>query len=256
VRRRILGVTAKSSGRAERTKPRTQPGVARRGARAPAGPPDPTLLAAGELRKSGDTRRRIMDAAVHCLANYGYAGVNAVTVAEQAGLTRPAMLYHFPTRISLIEAAINYVVLQRIARFEAALADAVHLPQRARRSIEQAWEENHTPLYRAYCELANAARTDPDLEAVFAPAMRAYDRARRESAARLFPPEVQAQPGYHLRRDVTRFLLDGMAEHGWMIEDEPRRRARLLAFLKVLADAPEAQTLLRKAIALADAHEA
>lgn len=209
-------------------------------------PPDPTRLAEGELRKSGDTRRRILEAAVHCLATYGYAGTNAVTVAEQARLTRPAMLYHFPTRMALIEATVNFVTRERIAQFEAAVRKVLPLHDSVEIAIDMAWAQNQTPLYRAYCELANAAKTDPDLAAVFAPAMAAYDRARRASANQLFSPAQQAAAGFHLRRDVVRFLLDGIAEHGDMIEDAAVRRDAVIAFLKTLVLEPEGDALLRK----------
>ncbi len=84
--------------------------------------PDPTDLESGELRKSADTRRRIMDATVHCLAHFGYAGTNAITVAELAKMTHSALLYHFPTRMDLIGAAIHYVTLRRIEMFEVAMS--------------------------------------------------------------------------------------------------------------------------------------
>jgi len=213
--------------------------------------PDPTKLAEGELRKSGETRRRIMEAAVGCLADYGYAGTNAVTVASRAGLTRPAMLYHFPTRLALIEATIHYVVRQRIESFEAAVAANPPRGGNIARAIEMAWAQNQTPLYRAYCELSSAARTDLDLAAIFAPAMAEYDRARRASALKLFTPEQQEMEGFHLRRDITRFLLDGLAEHGWTAEDAERRTTEILAFLEALTIAPEATPLIEKAQALA-----
>ena len=209
-------------------------------------PPDPTRLAEGELRKSADTRRRILEAAVHCLATFGYAGTNAVTVAEQARLTRPAMLYHFPTRMALIEASVNFVTRERIAQFEEAVREVLPRRDSVETAIDMAWAQNQTALYRAYCELANAAKTDPDLAAVFAPAMAAYDRARRATANHQFSPAQQASTGFHLRRDVVRFLLDGVAEHGDMIEDAQARRAALIAFLKALVLEPEGDALLRR----------
>jgi AcrR family transcriptional regulator len=218
-------------------------------------PPDPTRLAEGELRKSGDTRRRILEAAVHCLATFGYSGTNAVTVAEQARLTRPAMLYHFPTRMALIEATVNFVTRERIAQFEAAIRHVLPLRDSVEVAVDMAWAQNQTPLYRAYCELANAAKTDPDLSAVFAPAMTAYDRSRRASASQLFSPAQQAAAGFHLRRDVVRFLLDGVAEHADTIEDAAARQNALIEFLKALVLEPEGDALLRKARARTGADE-
>jgi AcrR family transcriptional regulator len=211
--------------------------------------PDPTELVEGELRKSGATRRRIMESAVYCLARYGYAGVNAVTVAEHAQLTRPAMLYHFPTRLALIEAAIHFVVQRRIEAFEEAVSRIAQRGDNLEVAVLMAWRQNDGPLYHAYCELANAARTDPDLQAIFGPAMLAYDRARRLSALKLFSDAEQAKPGFHLRRDAVRFLLDGMATHGAWIENRDERIEALVQLVLALTMEPEADVLLTKAMA-------
>ena len=220
-----------------------------RAARRPSKLHDPTELSDGELRKSSDTRRRIMESAVHCLASFGYAGVNAASVAEHTGLTRPAMLYHFPTRLALIEAAIHYVTRQRIDAFENAVVHVAARRESLEHAVVMAWQQNDGPLYQAYCELANAARTDPDLHAIFGPAMIAYDRARRESARQLFSEEQQAKECFHLRRDAIRFLLDGMASHGAWIENRHPRLETLLRFAVALTVEPEAEALLCRAAA-------
>lgn len=209
--------------------------------------PDPTDLESGELRKSADTRRRIMDATVHCLAHFGYAGTNAITVAELAKMTRSALLYHFPTRMDLIGAAIHYVTLRRIEMFEVAMSKIEPGHDRVAEAIDEAWRQNQTEEYRAYSELSNAAHTDPDLAAVFRPAMAAYDLARRKTAMALFSAQEKRAEGFHLRRDVTRFLLDGLATHGWFGDDGDTRAAQILQFLKVLAREPEGRRLLAKA---------
>ena len=210
--------------------------------------PDPTDLETGELRKSADTRRRIMEATVHCLASFGYSGTNAITVAELAKMTRSALLYHFPTRIDLIGAAIHYVTLRRIEMFEDVMGRIEPGRDRVAEAIDEAWRQNQTEEYRAYCELSNAAHTDPDLAAVFRPAMAAYDLARRKTATALFSLEEKKVEGFHLRRDVTRFLLDGLATHGWFGDDGDARAAQMVQFLKGLAHEPEGRRLLAKAV--------
>ncbi len=212
---------------------------------------DPTAVGAGEMKKSTATRRRIMEAAVHCLAHEGYAGTNTGAVAERANMLRSALLYHFPTRLALLEAVIHFVTRERIALFEQALASIADEPGRLSRAIDLAWAQNHTIEYRAFGELANAARTDPELAAIFAPAMDEYDRARRASAMTLFSAAEQAAPGFHLRRDITRFLLDGVASYGWISEDADARIAMMIEFLKALAIEPEGSALLRKTVARA-----
>ena len=85
--------------------------------------PDPTAVGDGELSKSAVTRKRIMEAGVSCLAEDGYAGTTTSTVAARAGLTRAAMLYHFPSRMALIEAVIHYVTRRRIDMYKDTMAE-------------------------------------------------------------------------------------------------------------------------------------
>ena len=57
--------------------------------------------AAKDTAKSLRTRARILDCAVGLLVEIGFAAATNARIAEAAGLTRGAMLYHFPT-LSLI----------------------------------------------------------------------------------------------------------------------------------------------------------
>lgn len=48
--------------------------------------------------RSRATRRRLLEAAVECLAELGWNGSTVTVVAERAGVTRGAAQHHFPTR--------------------------------------------------------------------------------------------------------------------------------------------------------------
>jgi hypothetical protein len=51
--------------------------------------------------KSADTRRRLLEAAIMCWIKGGYANTTGSEIAERAGLSRGAQLYHFPTQKDL-----------------------------------------------------------------------------------------------------------------------------------------------------------
>lgn len=211
--------------------------------------PDPTEVADGELNKSGRTRRDIMEAAVECLSEFGYSGTTTTTVASRAGLTRAAMLYHFPSRMALIEATIHYVTRRRIEMYTEAVAALPHGPHFVARMIDESWRQLQSKEFRAFCELATAARTDPDLGAIFGPALAAYDQARRSSAQTLFPQTVRQSPGFDLRRDITRFLLEGLAQQDGLSYDAARRKAAMIAFVKALAEDEDGRAFMAKIVA-------
>ena len=56
--------------------------------------------------KSRRTRARILAAATRLFAEIGYHAATNAMIADAAGLTRGAMLYHFPSREDLVGAAI------------------------------------------------------------------------------------------------------------------------------------------------------
>lgn len=207
---------------------------------------DPTAVADGELSKSGVTRRRIMDAAVHTLDRHGYAQTSTTEVARAAGMTRAAMLYHFPSRMSLIEATIHYVTQRRLDLYEEAMSSIPKDPAYFLSGIDQAWATLLTPEFRAFTELCTAARTDPELAAVFEPALAEFDRGRRACAERLFPKKDVEAPWFDLRRDIVRYLLEGLAHQDGLSFDAERRFAKIMAFLKVMSAEPEGRRFMRR----------
>ena len=59
--------------------------------------------------KSELTRTSILDAAVECFYELGYANTTTENIAQSAGVSRGAMLHPFPTRFVLIKAAVEHL---------------------------------------------------------------------------------------------------------------------------------------------------
>ncbi len=69
--------------------------------------------------RSRATRRRLLEAAVACLAELGWGGSTVSVVAERAGVSRGAAQHHFPTREDLFTAAVEHVAAERSAALRA-----------------------------------------------------------------------------------------------------------------------------------------
>ena len=209
--------------------------------------PDPTHVSEGEFAKSKNTRTRILEAALTLLAEKGYAATSTPAVAEQAGLSRTAMLYHFPSRAALMEAVIHYVTRRRVELQEETQA---HLPRDANfrfQSVESHWEQLQSPEFRAFCQLSLAASTDAELAAVFKPALEAFDRSRREMALKLAEPALANKPGFDLKRDINRFLLEGIAQQDGITFNQQERMNNIIAFIK-LCWSDEGQEFIEQAL--------
>ncbi|WP_293677335.1 TetR/AcrR family transcriptional regulator [uncultured Phenylobacterium sp.] len=182
--------------------------------------------------KSQRTRARILDAAMRLFAQIGYHAASNAVIAEAAGLTRGAMLYHFASREELVEAAITHIELNRARLLErAAAAPPAPGVDASEQAIDVYWALLREPPFVAFAELEAAARTDPMLSQRLAGARSAFDHA--QLGGDRFGAMVQAgdDPRFQTSRDLGRFLLEGLAK-GSMTYDEAARRERLLAVVK------------------------
>jgi AcrR family transcriptional regulator len=181
--------------------------------------------------KSLRTRARILDAAMRLFAEIGYHAASNAVIAEAAGLTRGAMLYHFATREELVEAAVAHIETERARLFEkAAAAPPASGVDASEHAIDSYWALLHEIPFVAFAELEAAARTDAMLRERLARAQSAFDHAQ---VGDRFGAIIQAglDPRFQTSRDLGRFLLEGLAK-GAMTYDEEARRERLLAVVK------------------------
>lgn len=180
--------------------------------------------------KSARTRARILDCALRLFVEIGYAEATNARIAEEAGLTRGAMLYHFPTREALAEAAAEHIQAARMMLMTQAAQGAPSGADLADRAIEAYWALLHEPAFVAFAEMEAAARTSPALAAILAPHEAAFDRAQTgEALAGLF--SAGSGPRLQASRDLARFMLEGLARANLTYDDRGRAQ-RLLAVIK------------------------
>jgi AcrR family transcriptional regulator len=143
-----------------------------------------------QQRKSVRTRMKLVEAAIDCLVEGGYARLTTQAVAERTGSSRGAMHHHFPSRADLVAAVIDHVFYERmrlyLGDYLSDLAGLAHAEVVARATAAH-WRSVQTREYAAYLELAVAARTDAELDQMFAPASRRYDEVWLSEMTGTFP---------------------------------------------------------------------
>jgi len=185
---------------------------------------------AKDTPKSQKTRTRILDQAMRLFAEIGYHAATNPVIADAAGLTRGAMLYHFPTREALVEAAVAYIQAERSTLFRAV---AENLPAGAdvtEHAIDSYWELLHSVPFQAFGELEDAGRTDPAIHALLASAQAEFDRAQAGDHF-LKILHAGAGPRFQASRDLARFMLEGLARTT-LTYDKDGRKERLLMLIK------------------------
>lgn len=116
--------------------------------------------------KRASARLAILDAAVDCLIEEGYANLSTRRVAERAGVAQSTQMHHFPTREQFLVEALGRVA-QRMATElldSIPLAD-LHLPERRSAVLDSAWAAFTSPVAQAATELWVAAYNEPELAA-------------------------------------------------------------------------------------------
>lgn len=185
---------------------------------------------AADSPKSLRTRARILEAAMRLFVEIGYHAATNARIAEAAGLTRGAMLYHFPDRDSLVEAVAPFIHAARVKLLHATVEETPGGADRIDYAIESYWKLLGEAPFVAFAELVSAARTDEALRARLAPAEAAFDRA--ELGEHLFDLVQGAEgPRFQASRDLARFMLEGLARARLSYDGEGRTE-RLLTVVK------------------------
>ena len=162
--------------------------------------------------KSELTRTSILDAAVDCFYELGYRTTTTEHVSNRAGVSRGAMLHHFPTRLHLIKATVLHLNRKRLQMFveqeTSVQRGAVY--SRVGEGIDAYWEQLNTPVFVVFMELKMAARTDKELEKVLLPALDDFQTAWNENTLKLFP-DLALSEAFERAAYLTLYLLEGMA---------------------------------------------
>jgi len=184
-------------------------------------------------RKSAEMRLTILEAAMDCLANYGYARTTTQLVRRIAHISRGTLLHHYPSKNDLITAVIEYAFYKRMKSF---VEGVKHLSSQERvrlnLGIRNSWQQLGSREYQVYLELHMAARTDAELRAIFIPRARQYDQVWRENVAPLYP-EWSDRRLFDLGSEFTRSALEGLRLNS-DIWNNPENEVILVEFVSQL----------------------
>ncbi|GAA1696035.1 TetR/AcrR family transcriptional regulator [Fodinicola feengrottensis] len=182
--------------------------------------------------RSRATRQRLLEAAVECLAERGFAGSTVTVVAERAGVSRGAAQHHFPTREELFLAAVRYVSevrMQEIGRQAATLGAG----SRRTEALMELLADLYTgQLFRAALHLWVAAAAEPQMrEAIVSLEAELGREAHRAVIRMLGVPDT---PGVRETVQATLDLLRGLGLGNLLTDDSARRAGIVRQWARML----------------------
>ena len=185
--------------------------------------------------RSRATRQRLLDSAVDCLVELGWAGTTVTDVAERAGVSRGAAQHHFPTREALVTAAVEHVTQVRAADIQRELDARPADPMRTEAVVELIVSWFTGAPFRAALEVWIAASSDPQLRELVVPLEARTGRQVHRAAVDLLRVD-ESVPGVRETIQATLDLARGLGLAS-LLTDDSRRRARIVHRWAALLDA-------------------
>lgn len=175
------------------------------------------VLAAPERGPRTQAERRaatcaaLLDAAIECIVEEGYANATTRRIAERAGVTPGALQHHFASKAELLGQAIRH---SRQGFGHEMLAQGVpqasSIQARCELTLDRMWEVHRGPFFQASTELLVAARTDADLRSTLVE-IQHESTALNSMAARILYPEMADEAGFAQVIDTGQAAIRGLA---------------------------------------------
>jgi len=142
-----------------------------------------------QAQRVAETRLKLLDATVECLAEIGYARMTTADVADRAGLSRGAQLYHFQSKAELVATAVEHLLDRLHTETMQAMAALPADVDRGTAVVDLLWRIVNEPLFAAWLELVMAARTDAELAPRVADVENRFVARVAVAFFELFPPQ-------------------------------------------------------------------
>lgn len=184
--------------------------------------------------RSEDTREKLLDAAIKIMMERGYAGLRSAEISHVSGVSRGGQLHHYPTKDSLVIAALERVFQDVRKRTERKIRKSYTLDQLLEAAVEDGHAFFYSPGFQVGLDILMSSGKDISM----ADAVRhiAVDqRAPAEEAWALKLIDAGVAP--ETARDIVWLLwstLRGLAVRSFINRDR-KREDRVIAYALRLA---------------------
>jgi AcrR family transcriptional regulator len=178
-----------------------------------------------QQQRRDETRGALLDAAIESLIEVGFSRTTTLEVQRRAGVSRGALLHHFPSKATLLVAAIDHLATMRAAELASLAAKLPGGQARTDAVLELLWESFSGRFFHVAMELRTAARTDAELRPVLVAAERHLRDGILHQTRALLGPELAAHPQLGRALDLTLQLMIGAAMTASLHAGDPAVRA-------------------------------
>jgi AcrR family transcriptional regulator len=187
-----------------------------------------------QAERRSTTSGLLLEAAIACLVDRGYAATTTLEVARRAGVSQGALFKHYRTKVALLVAAVERLYARLREDFRRDLAEAEQRRDRIRAALELLDAVFARAEVAASLELHMAARTDAELRAAFEPVAAEHHGKILALARELFPAAEGRSRRFDTFIDLAVDVLQGAAV-GALAHPAPSAHSELLDALEWLA---------------------
>jgi AcrR family transcriptional regulator len=130
--------------------------------------------------RSAAMRKRLVEAAIECLGKFGYGATTLQVVTDAAGVSRGAVLHHFPNKADLMIAVAEYAAGKQNRHVRRQLADTREGMDRYLAITMATWDAMTRPPAIALLEIMIGSRSDPEMAERFPAVIEALEKYQRE----------------------------------------------------------------------------
>lgn len=171
--------------------------------------------------RSSETREKVIQAAIRCIAEYGYKDTTVTRIAKLAGVSWGGIQHQFGNKAAIIQAVLDHALDEFLAGGGRISTREADLETRVQVLVEGAWRLVTRPGFLALLEILLSHRHAPPREN---PALRYRARLWTVIIAvwdHLFGDLELSQEQIETARRVTFTTLSGMAIESIMRTDSP-----------------------------------
>ncbi len=145
-----------------------------------AAPPPERVVRGPHAERTAAMRKRLIEAAIDCLGERGYGATTLQVVIDAAGVSRGAVLHHFPTKVDLMIAVAEFCAGKQDRQVRRLLADTKPGMERYLAITAATWDAMMRPPSIALLEIMMGSRSDRELGERFPAVIEALESSQRD----------------------------------------------------------------------------
>jgi AcrR family transcriptional regulator len=186
-------------------------------------------------KKSEDSRRQVLDAAIATLAERGLASTSIQDIADAAGMSKGAVHYHFESKDELLQHVLGRCCESVEQRVRAVFDEPGSPMDRVRRAILEMWivRRDGIPEMRVLSELHMLSRQNGAIKDALAAAMRtAREQIIEVGLNRLIEMGLRPRVPLSIAPRLILATLDGLSVQHEIDPIPPEEEGELLRALE------------------------